>query len=156
MVGREEFPACTLHLKLLEKQWLGFAGEIIPQALCSRFGLQIGAYSAWFVRILLWVVGIISFPISKVLDYTLGSEHGVSTLHSIATCCPQADSKCPCVQCVSAWTLLAHRCRHGLLVACALQCLPPAAPRWTVKSSQHCHAIAILVDEVPSKPSCTA
>ncbi len=53
------------------------AGEIIPQALCSRFGLQIGAYSAWFVRILIWVVGIISFPISKVLDYLLGSEHGV-------------------------------------------------------------------------------
>ncbi|CAK0783313.1 hypothetical protein CVIRNUC_006512 [Coccomyxa viridis] len=53
-----------------------FFGEIIPQALCSRFGLQIGAYSAWFVHILLWMVGIISFPISKVLDYLLGSEHG--------------------------------------------------------------------------------
>ncbi|CAL5220784.1 g2852 [Coccomyxa viridis] len=53
-----------------------FFGEIIPQALCSRFGLQIGAYSAWFVRILLWVVGIVSFPISKVLDHLLGSEHG--------------------------------------------------------------------------------
>ena len=58
--------------------WLIAAGEIIPQALCSRFGLQIGAYSAWFVHILLWMVGIISFPISKVLDYLLGSEHGVS------------------------------------------------------------------------------
>lgn len=57
--------------------WLAMAGEIIPQALCSRFGLQIGAYSAWFVHILLWVVGIVSFPISKVLDYLLGSEHGV-------------------------------------------------------------------------------
>ncbi len=67
-----------LHMKMLEDAWLCVAGEIIPQALCSRFGLQIGAYSAWFVRILLWAVGIISFPISKVLDYLLGSEHGVS------------------------------------------------------------------------------
>ncbi|CAL8472218.1 g11760 [Coccomyxa elongata] len=53
-----------------------FFGEIIPQALCTRYGLAIGAYSAWFVRILIWVVGIISFPISKVLDWLLGSEHG--------------------------------------------------------------------------------
>ena len=63
---------------------LATAGEIIPQALCSRFGLQIGAYSAWFVRILLWVVGIISFPISKVLDYLLGSEHGVRSCPGVA------------------------------------------------------------------------
>ena len=63
------------------------AGEIIPQALCSRFGLQIGAYSAWFVRILLWVVGIVSFPISKVLDYLLGSEHGVSNPMCMALRC---------------------------------------------------------------------
>ena len=52
-------------------------GEIIPQALCTRYGLAIGAYSAWFVRVLIWVVGIVSWPISKVLDYLLGSEHGV-------------------------------------------------------------------------------
>ena len=53
------------------------AGEIIPQALCTRYGLAIGAYSAWFVWALMWVVGIVSWPISKVLDYLLGSEHGV-------------------------------------------------------------------------------
>ena len=56
------------------------AGEIIPQALCTRYGLAIGAYSAWFVRALIFAVGIISYPISKVLDYLLGSEHGVKTL----------------------------------------------------------------------------
>ncbi|EIE23447.1 DUF21-domain-containing protein [Coccomyxa subellipsoidea C-169] len=53
-----------------------FFGEIIPQALCTRYGLAIGAYSAWFVRALIFAVGIISYPISKVLDYLLGSEHG--------------------------------------------------------------------------------
>ena len=54
------------------------AGEIIPQALCSRHGLAIGAYSAWFVQLMIWAVWIIAFPISKVLDYALGTEHGVS------------------------------------------------------------------------------
>ena len=72
---------CSSELCKEQRPGLNFesiaAGEIIPQALCSRFGLQIGAYSAWFVHILLWMVGIISFPISKVLDYLLGSEHGV-------------------------------------------------------------------------------
>ena len=76
------------------------AGEIIPQALCSRFGLQIGAYSAWFVHILLWMVGIISFPISKVLDYLLGSEHGVShplgiTLKEMRVLGPTCPDLCP-------------------------------------------------------------
>lgn len=55
------------------------AGEIIPQALCSRHGLAIGAYSAWFVQLLIWAVWIIAFPISKILDKVLGTEHGVST-----------------------------------------------------------------------------
>ena len=53
------------------------AGEIIPQALCTRYGLQIGAYSAWFVRGLMAVTSPLTFPISKVLDWLLGTEHGV-------------------------------------------------------------------------------
>ena len=61
---------------------LGSAGEIIPQALCSRHGLAIGAYSAWFVQILIWIVWVIAFPISKILDMLLGTEHGVCPLCS--------------------------------------------------------------------------
>ncbi|KAK9868498.1 hypothetical protein WJX84_001723 [Apatococcus fuscideae] len=49
-------------------------GEIIPQAVCSRYGLAVGAYSAWFVRILMVLTCPISWPISKILDYTLGSH----------------------------------------------------------------------------------
>ena len=49
----------------------------MPQAVCSRYGLQIGSYSAWPVRVLIWVVWIIAFPISKVLDCVLGTEHEV-------------------------------------------------------------------------------
>ncbi|KAK9825434.1 hypothetical protein WJX81_007178 [Elliptochloris bilobata] len=51
-------------------------GEIIPQALCTRYGLQIGAYSAWFVCALMTVTSPLTYPISKILDWLLGTEHG--------------------------------------------------------------------------------
>ncbi|KAK9820015.1 hypothetical protein WJX72_005166 [[Myrmecia] bisecta] len=50
-------------------------GEIIPQAVCSRYGLVIGAYSAWFVRGLMWITCIVSYPISLILDKVLGEQH---------------------------------------------------------------------------------
>mmetsp|Transcript_2569 Transcript_2569/g.3409 ORF Transcript_2569/g.3409 Transcript_2569/m.3409 type:complete len:507 (+) Transcript_2569:51-1571(+) len=50
-------------------------GEIIPQALCVRFGLAIGANTAWLVTILMWVTFPITFPIGKLLDVLLGTDH---------------------------------------------------------------------------------
>mmetsp|Transcript_1813 Transcript_1813/g.5272 ORF Transcript_1813/g.5272 Transcript_1813/m.5272 type:complete len:559 (-) Transcript_1813:404-2080(-) len=50
-------------------------GEIIPQAVCSRYGLAVGSYSAWLVRILMFVCFPVAWPISKLLDYLLGSDH---------------------------------------------------------------------------------
>lgn len=52
-----------------------FFGEIVPQAICSHYGLAIGAWTAWFVRFLMLATAIISWPISKLLDYLLGAEH---------------------------------------------------------------------------------
>ena len=63
------------------------AGEIAPQALCSRYGLQIGSYSSWFVRGLILAVWPIAFPISKILDCVLGTEHGVSVGPRAPCCC---------------------------------------------------------------------
>ncbi|KAM0032824.1 putative CBS domain, CNNM, transmembrane domain-containing protein [Helianthus debilis subsp. tardiflorus] len=50
-------------------------GEILPQAVCTRYGLTVGATVAPFVRLLLWAFFPIAYPISKVLDWMLGKGH---------------------------------------------------------------------------------
>ncbi|XP_054809112.1 DUF21 domain-containing protein At2g14520-like [Prosopis cineraria] len=50
-------------------------GEIIPQALCSRYGLAIGAAVAPVVRVLVCICFPIAYPISKLLDFLLGKQH---------------------------------------------------------------------------------
>ncbi|XP_061370702.1 DUF21 domain-containing protein At1g47330 isoform X2 [Gastrolobium bilobum] len=50
-------------------------GEILPQAVCTRYGLTVGATLAPLVRVLLLVFLPISYPISKVLDWMLGKGH---------------------------------------------------------------------------------
>ncbi|XP_002530605.2 DUF21 domain-containing protein At2g14520 isoform X1 [Ricinus communis] len=50
-------------------------GEILPQAVCSRYGLAIGATVAPIVRVLVCICFPIAYPISKLLDYLLGDEH---------------------------------------------------------------------------------
>jgi metal transporter CNNM len=47
-------------------------GEIIPQSICSRYGLAIGATVAPFVRVLVFICLPVAWPISKLLDFLLG------------------------------------------------------------------------------------
>lgn len=47
-------------------------GEILPQALCSRYGLAIGANLIWLVRILMIVCYPVMWPVGKLLDLLLG------------------------------------------------------------------------------------
>ena len=49
-------------------------GEIIPQAIFSRFALKLGAKSAPFVRVLIVVLYPIVFPIAWALNRILGEE----------------------------------------------------------------------------------
>ncbi|KAG2217255.1 hypothetical protein INT45_010263 [Circinella minor] len=61
--------------------------EIIPQAICSRHGLAIGAFFAIPVRILIGFWYILAWPIAKLLDYILGKHdgtiYGVSELREL-------------------------------------------------------------------------
>lgn len=50
-------------------------GEIIPQSICSRYGLAIGAAVAPMVRVLVWICFPVAYPISKLLDFLLGEGH---------------------------------------------------------------------------------
>ncbi|KAI3762493.1 hypothetical protein L1987_52923 [Smallanthus sonchifolius] len=50
-------------------------GEIIPQAVCSRYGLAIGAKLYILVRVLVILVFPVAYPVSKLLDWILGKEH---------------------------------------------------------------------------------
>lgn len=50
-------------------------GEIIPQAVCSRYGLSVGAKLSVLVRLLVIVLLPLSYPISKLLDSLLGKGH---------------------------------------------------------------------------------
>ena len=51
-------------------------GEIIPQALCSRHGLAVGAKTLFITKFFMLVTSPLSWPISKLLDCILGEELG--------------------------------------------------------------------------------
>jgi len=55
-------------------------GEIVPQALCSRYALRIGSAAVPLVRVIMYALYIIAKPISMVLDVALGEEIG--TIHN--------------------------------------------------------------------------
>ncbi|PIA52653.1 hypothetical protein AQUCO_01000490v1 [Aquilegia coerulea] len=50
-------------------------GEILPQAVCTRYGMKVGAATAPLVRVLLVLFFPVAYPISKVLDWMLGKGH---------------------------------------------------------------------------------
>ena len=55
-------------------------GEVVPQAVCKKWGFLIGAKLAWLVEILMWITWPISWPFGQLLDWALGTESGTKFL----------------------------------------------------------------------------
>jgi metal transporter CNNM len=49
-------------------------GEILPQAICSRYPLEIGSKAAPLFRLFMYALWIICWPLSKIMDWALGPE----------------------------------------------------------------------------------
>jgi metal transporter CNNM len=65
--------------------WIGFGistsvvlifGEIIPQSLMTKFGLVTCYHLMWFLYLSMGITFILAFPVSAILDKTLGEEVG--------------------------------------------------------------------------------
>lgn len=50
--------------------------ELLPQALCTHYGLQIGSMFVWFVKGLQIITFPIAWPLGKLLDLLLGKHEG--------------------------------------------------------------------------------
>ncbi|XP_045806448.1 DUF21 domain-containing protein At4g14240-like isoform X1 [Trifolium pratense] len=62
---------------ILSVTFVLFFGEVIPQAICSKYGLAVGANLVWLVRVLMIICYPVSYPVGKVLDRLLGHNEAL-------------------------------------------------------------------------------
>ncbi|KAJ5770316.1 uncharacterized protein N7511_002367 [Penicillium nucicola] len=51
-------------------------GEIIPQSICARHALRVGAWTVSCVEFFMYIISPIAWPIAKLLDLLVGHNHG--------------------------------------------------------------------------------
>ncbi|CAM6076712.1 unnamed protein product [Sphagnum tenellum] len=51
------------------------AMEVMPQAICSRFGLAVGANLVWLVKILMWICFLVAYPVGLVISFPMDISH---------------------------------------------------------------------------------
>lgn len=51
-------------------------GEVIPQSVSVRYGLQVGSVFSPFVLFLMYLMYPVAYPCALLLDYILGEDHG--------------------------------------------------------------------------------
>ncbi|KAM0792041.1 hypothetical protein ACM66B_004749 [Microbotryomycetes sp. NB124-2] len=61
---------------LISSSLIVLFGEIVPQAICARHGLAIGAKCVNLVKALMYIEAPITWPVAKALDCLLGRDHG--------------------------------------------------------------------------------
>jgi len=59
---------------ILSVTFILFFGEVIPQAICSKYGLAIGYYIHWFMWFLIALCFVVAYPVAKLLDCILGKD----------------------------------------------------------------------------------
>ncbi|KAK4737161.1 hypothetical protein R3W88_000858 [Solanum pinnatisectum] len=64
--------ALPLYLDKMFNQYVAVILAVIPQAMCTRYGLAVGANFVWLLRVLMVICYPIAYPIGKILDCVLG------------------------------------------------------------------------------------
>jgi CBS domain containing-hemolysin-like protein len=73
----DRFLATGWEAVLLSTVLLLLFGEILPQAICTKYGLVIGGRMVWLVRLSQFVLFPIAYPAARLLERLLGQATGV-------------------------------------------------------------------------------
>ncbi|KAG6886863.1 hypothetical protein C0995_003873 [Termitomyces sp. Mi166 len=71
------YRSCQIVSRLTVTKFHRSFAEIIPQSLFTRHGLYLGAKMATLTKCLILVLGIIAWPVAKLLEWVLGPHHGI-------------------------------------------------------------------------------